>query len=154
MDYLLKYLLITSRLQSTVKPSTCSDMKRLGESADGEYRLYPHIFGGQATFVYCHNMHHAVPQEYVTLQFLNGQQYEPTGDCSGKGYWISGATYFNKIRVNIDVSTTIGTSHARVDQRHWFHGVVVWKEGRKEGKKEGRECFYLTTHSAHFNTVI
>ncbi|XP_071079109.1 A disintegrin and metalloproteinase with thrombospondin motifs 9-like [Haliotis cracherodii] len=114
------------RFKGQTKPSKCSEVKSCCRG-DGEYWIYPPVFQGERTRIYCHNMSSEVPTEYVTLPAPNVGFYPNANDANCDGNIIPlnapryGLTTFRRIRVDIQTMTVdvrdkrFATSSSRVN---------------------------------------
>ena len=94
-------------------PTSCSEVKKCSPlSTDGDYWLYPEKFDGQVPVkTYCHMMTSSeTAEEYITLKYANHFVKKDFAHLIN-GEWCSRnsqplmITYFDRIRVNITVSS-------------------------------------------------
>ncbi|ESO82993.1 hypothetical protein LOTGIDRAFT_169823 [Lottia gigantea] len=86
---------------------SCSDLKQCNLAyKDGEYWLYPGVYGNTKTKIYCYGMSGGAPMEYVTLVKSNVMEfplgtYIKSSGCKVKtaGSTKQGKVQFHKVRV-------------------------------------------------------
>lgn len=94
------------------KPGNCSDLKKCNPSySDGEYWLYPPIYGGEKVKIYCNNLNSNEPGDFVTLYENNYSVLNTTtqnGGCNTlRPHAEDTKSHFSKIRVHTPTMTVL-----------------------------------------------
>jgi hypothetical protein len=130
-------------------PTSCTDLKaNFGSSVDGSFVIQPP--GRKPFTVYCAGLATAMPKEYLTLVFTNGNGYS-TSNYSGfycQPCAADARNYFEKVRIDpatllVDVSdTTFATWSATIppDMNCWANTTGACASVRNEAFAHAGNC--------------